>query len=919
MKTRLWVLMVLAALAGTGFSAAQVRPGQKPAPRRAPYMDRVRTLEESQFVTKVVLKNGMTILVNEYRANPVVDVLAYVKAGYQDEPDETAGIARVLSRMMFKATPNREAGVIPKDLQSLGASLNTSVDYDSTIIDLVVNGASWKRALELQADGLLNPVFNPEELRKEKELALMETKAALSEPRAGLFSKLLEVGFTRNHFRIHSGCTPATLSAITPERLNEFYRAKYDPTRIIIVVAGDVVATDVLNEATRLYEPAKTAGLRPGGAGDKAKTGFQYAQMRGAIPYPVALFGFSAPSSTSEDFAAFEVLRFMLGDGASSVLKGRLVLLKQMALLAEAGYAAYADAGCLTIRLEMEPKDVDRCELAALTELELLKRNHPDDGDMRRAVSLVERAYWRTLQQIEGRARILARYDAQGSWKGMNGYLEKVRRVKPDDIVKVAARYLRLENCSLIEYLPAEAEARNLTAETALRTFRDLLAASADQEFAEREKVTVSALTFPEGSGEFKFSELRYPMQTASILRGPDLAIREDHTAPLIEMGFYYPGGKLFEHKSNSGITELLVRSMLQSSTKRSPWDMHRQLGVFGADVSPVIANDYFGFYVSVLSANIEPVLALLGEMVTTPKLDKDEINRQKQLQLADIRREKAWDPAYPRDLAERALYGDFPYGFPSRGSEASVSGLSDEAVRAWYSDQVRNRKPIVVIIGDTQGTSLASYFVSRFSGSRFQTIKLPELTPQPAEPKSGMEDSWDRSASVIALAFKSPPEGDEDSYGVTLLRTFLAWSANEQIRGKQGLAYEVRVEEQRDLKAGSILGRMRTEPPNEEKVEQALRQEIMKLSETPLNYREYRGAINTAVMSYWVQNQIRSVQIAGVTESILSGKGIAGYQQYPDLIQSVNQEDLQETAKRFFRLERVVRMRLHGSPKNSQ
>jgi predicted Zn-dependent peptidase len=160
----------------------------------------------------------------------------------------------------------------------------------------------------------------------------------------------------------------------------------------------------------------------------------------------------------------------------------------------------------------------------------------------------------------------------------------------------------------------------------------------------------------------------------------------------------------------------------------------------------------------------------------------------------------------------------------------------------------------------------------------------------------------------------QSPPEGDEDSYAVALLRTYLSWSAGEELRN-QGLAYETRIEGRRGLRSSMVFAMAMTDPANEETVDKTLRNEIGKLIETPLNYREYRGAINTAMVAFWIEDQYRRAQIMGATESILAGKGIAAYQQFPDLIQGVNQEDLPDIAKRFFRSERIVGMRLHGKP----
>ena len=124
--------------------------------------------------------------------------------------------------------------------------------------------------------------------------------------------------------------------------------------------------------------------------------------------------------------------------------------------------------------------------------------------------------------------------------------MSDLKKVSPADVKRVAKKYLRLENCALLEYLPAAGiEPRNPTTEGIRQTLEGLLEPAADQLQAKRDKEIAPFLKIPQDAGGFKFSEIQYPFQLASILRGPEMYIREDHTSPLLTMGIFFPGGKI--------------------------------------------------------------------------------------------------------------------------------------------------------------------------------------------------------------------------------------------------------------------------------------------------------------------------------------------------------------------------------------
>jgi zinc protease len=915
-----WMLFVL--LVG-GSAAAQTRPVQRqqrpaPAPRGPLFLQRVKSFEETQYVSKVVLKNGMTVVVNEYRALPVVSVLTYIKVGYNTEPSDAPGISRVLQHMLFKGTPTRAVGVIRQDTQALGGILRGSIDYASTSLETVVPSMQWKKALEIQADLLLNPAFDPEELKREIEAVLLEMRGEQDVPDVFSGEKLLELGFP-GHRLYRWGATTESLRSITREKLLDYYRSFYTSSRTILVVVGDVVASEVLNTVVQLYDKPKAAGEKTVPARQEIRqNAFRYAEVHGVIQERRVLFGFHTCPMTSEDYPATEVLRAILGVGEGSVLSFRLRDQKKIILDGSAELLGFVDLGYLTIRMTVESKNIDKSEIATLTDLELVKNKEPEAADMERAQAQLERMHWERLQTVTGRSRLLALYESLGDWKGMDRYLSRLRQVKPEDVSRVATKYLKLENCSLLEYLPTAEEPRNLTSETAFRTFQGLLGPSAEQEASEREHQTQLALDVPSGSGSFKFSEVRSQFQTASILRGPDLFIKEDHTAPVIQMGFFFPGGKLLETNENSGITDLMLHTMLRGTQDRGPDRYLRQMEIYGGHLEPVVADDYFGFLLAILSRNIDAGLELLGEAIKTPKFDKDELGRQKQIQTAVLRAKKESVTDYPKMLLEQTLFKSHPYSFSPEGNDKSLGSISAEAIQAWYQSEVKNKKPLVILLGDTQGTSLAGYFVKNFSGSRFQDVKLPESFAKPLEQKVLVEQNWDKNESLVLLGFQAPPEGDEDSFPVAVLQSHMSGSGGKlpvEICDKQGLAYKVSMEYRRGIRGGSVVVSAATSPANEEKVVKAVEEEFSRLFNNPMLYRDYRSAVNSALGVYWIGQQVRYSQITAMVENVLSGKGIDESQAYPTHIQDVKQDDLQETARRVFNLEKSATLRLHGRP----
>ncbi len=915
---RMQVIAVILLCFFPGIAQVRKAPKRNAPSRTAPFLQQAKSYEETPYVTKVVLKNGMTVLVNEFRPQPVVSIQAYVGTGFLDEPTRSPGIARLVAAMVCRGSPDKVKGSLRQNVQALGGLLNCSTGYRNTVFEIVAPSSQWKRALGIQADSLSNPVFTQEAINLEAALLAGEAAGAMDDPRKLASAKLLELGFDPPRMNPWAGLTRNSLLNLKPEALSGFHRAAYSPERIMLVIAGDVSSSEVLNELVRIYDqkPAPDAVRPEPPVILRARGGFRYAKTTGTAALPQLVFGFPAVPGNSAEFPAVKVLSAILGMGDNSILTAQLRDRKQMVLEQETDLMAYPNFGYLTICLTVKPEDIDRSEIAVLTELELLKRAEPDAAEMERAFAQLERDFWTNLACVSARAGSLAHFQSMGDWKLQNRYLSDLRQVKPSDVLRAANKYLRLDNGSLIEVLPAGAEDRNLTTEGIRNTLEGLLAPSAKQEKLERDKETVLAVNIPQGAGSFKFNEIRHPFITASILRGPDIYVREDHTSPLIDMGIFLPGGIPDEDEGNSGITSLMTGLMIRGAKEQPAYRFLRQLEVYGGQVLPIVTPDYFGFHFSILSRNFEAGLKLLLESIRNPAFDSEQINLQKRIQSAKIQnRVQSADTA--RELLNQALFRNSYYSSNAEGNEGSLAAITPAAIQRWYEALVKNRKPIVIAIGDTQGASLASYFVRSFSGSRMQDARIPEEFAKPVEKAESLDRVWNGNHSLILVGFQAPPEDDEDGNAAAVLESFAGGPGRlaQELRDRLGLAYQVSLKYNPQLRGGSMVVGAATTPGNEDALLRAVQEELRRIREDPIPYREYRSAVNAAAGAYWIRSQSRFGQISDILKKLLAGKGLDAYQNVPAGVQEVQEEDLKEVTQRILKMNSAVILRVKGRP----
>src|SRR5262249_28194085 len=241
-------------------------------------------------------------------------------------------------------------------------------------------------------------------------------------------------------------------------------------------------------------------------------------------------------------------------------------------------------------------------------------------------------------------------------------------------------KYLTFENLSAFEYLP-ESLTRNLNLEQYRAAVLDKVPSMIEQRSVQELPVVAE---IPK-TGEGIVQDLVKPMTKRSILRGPDVYILEDHRQPLVSFGIFYPGGRLYESPKNAGITELMLRTAIRGTKRFNSEDIARRLENAGARLEVVNEGDFFGYVVDGLTGKMDQALEVLMDVLQQPAFQDDEIEKEKGLQLARIKKLRENNFTYPVSLFMQTLFGDHAYGRLSIGTQPAVEAITKEDLQAWF------------------------------------------------------------------------------------------------------------------------------------------------------------------------------------------------------------------------------------------
>jgi predicted Zn-dependent peptidase len=209
---------------------------------------------------KIVLKNGLTLLVMEKHGVPIVSFNAIVKAGSAAEPADQAGLAGITAGLLRKGTQKRTAQQFASDIDFIGGSFDAGSEFDYSNVSAEFLTKDLDRGLDIFSDALLHASFPQGEVDKLLAQSIDGVKAAKDQAEAVIFNYYDGYLFG-SHPYARPGGDELTLKKIQRDAIVKFYQTYYVPSNTILAVAGEFNAAELKKKLEDAFGawPAKTA------------------------------------------------------------------------------------------------------------------------------------------------------------------------------------------------------------------------------------------------------------------------------------------------------------------------------------------------------------------------------------------------------------------------------------------------------------------------------------------------------------------------------------------------------------------------------------------------------------------------------------------------------------------------------------
>ncbi len=409
-------------------------------------------------VYEEVLPNGLKVIILEDRKAPVVTFQVWYRVGSRNEEWGKTGLSHMLEHMMFKGTLKTGPEEFSRLIQENGGNDNAFTSSDYTAYFTNISSARILIPLELEADRMANLVLREEDFRTERMVVIEERRLRTEDnPQAFLVEQLDAAAFQVHPYRWPIIGWMADLEALTLQDLKDYYRTYYNPANAFIVVVGDVTKEDLLPSIRKAFASIP-AGVPPRQERtlESPQMGERRIVVKREARLPYIIMAHHVPNLSHPDSYVLEVIEAILSKGKSSRLYVNLVRGKQIALTAGADHSLLSrDPNLFYLDAEPMPgKDPAALEEALNREIERLQNEPVPEQELVKAKNQLEASFVYSQDSLFAQAMVLARHEISAGWRSADNYLPSIRKVTPDDIMRVAKRYLNPDNRTTALLIP---------------------------------------------------------------------------------------------------------------------------------------------------------------------------------------------------------------------------------------------------------------------------------------------------------------------------------------------------------------------------------------------------------------------------------------------------------------------------------
>ena len=406
-------------------------------------------MDEDRNIQRTALPNGLTVITEEMKHIRSVSIGIWLKTGSRDEDLPWNGISHFIEHMVFKGTQHRSAEEIARQVDSIGGNMDAFTAKECISFSIKVLNEHVPIALDVLSDLVLNPVFDAQDISRERGVILEEIKMDEDNP-----DYLVHEIFTQNFWKDHPLGRPILGTRDTVKRFDrspvfDFYSQRFSPGNMIITAAGYLNHDRFVELVAKHFEAMKPVSNGFHSSPPKIvpkiilrnKKSLEQVQICVGVPsYPI----------THEGRHTSYILNTLLGGGMSSRLFQNIRERQGLAYAIYSDLNPYRDTGCLSIYAGTSRESAAKVVESIVSEFRKLKAEVVAEDELRRSKDQLKGSLMLSLESSNARMSNLARQEMYfDHFYGLDELIAKIEAVTAEELKELANQFFETDSIAV--------------------------------------------------------------------------------------------------------------------------------------------------------------------------------------------------------------------------------------------------------------------------------------------------------------------------------------------------------------------------------------------------------------------------------------------------------------------------------------
>ena len=406
-------------------------------------------VKEVRNIRRQVLPNGLTIITEQMQHIRSASIGIWLQTGSRDEDPAWNGISHFIEHMLFKGTEHRTAEEIARQVDSIGGNMDAFTAKECICFNVKVLDEHLPMALEILSDLVLHPVFDPNDITRERGVILEEIKMDEDNP-----DYLVHEIFTQNFWKDHALGKPIlgtkeTVKKFERHAVLDAYSHRFAPGNIIVSAAGNLDHDRFVELVTKHFEQMKP---RKNGFHSPVPKIVSKITLRNkkALEQVQLCIGVPSHPIAHEKRHAGYILNTLLGGGMSSRLFQNIRERQGLVYSIYSDLNPYRDTGCLAVYAGTSRESASKVVQSVVSEFHKLKAEPVPAEELRRSKDQLKGSLMLSLESSSARMSNLARQEMYfDRFYDLDELIEKIEAVTVEDLTSLANEFFNTESVAV--------------------------------------------------------------------------------------------------------------------------------------------------------------------------------------------------------------------------------------------------------------------------------------------------------------------------------------------------------------------------------------------------------------------------------------------------------------------------------------